>query len=238
MLTKIQSRASASRPPGEECAPVAIGKPVPPLSMQGTGAIGARFLSQLTLLVCLFGVLTNSILPSKAAVGGQTVDEYKLKAVYLFNFGVFTEWPREKAAHPDESFVVGVIGNNGVAAELERFVAEKRQVGGRKLLVRRLRANADFSECHILFVGSDIEPGAVLTNLKTAGKKSEGILTVGESEKFIERGGMVNFVFVKDNLRYELSPSVAEQAGLKVSAQLLRAALKVNASPAEKGGLR
>jgi hypothetical protein len=47
------------------------------------------------------------------------------------------------------------------------------------------------------------------------------VLTVGESEGFLERGGMINFVVKGKNVRLEINLVAAEAAGLKISSRLL-----------------
>lgn len=185
---------------------------------------GLRF-SRIVAAVSFLAILLFSAAWSAAAE--FRAKESEIKAAYLFNFGIFTQWPLGKAESTNAPFVIGVMGNNTVATELDKIAAQARQIGGRKLVIHRLKPDADLSDCHILFIGSDVEFGPVLAGLKAAGKKAEGILTVGETEKFVERGGMINFVLVRENVKYEVNPSMAEKADLRVSAQLLRAALKI-----------
>src|SRR2546429_1250447 len=50
------------------------------------------------------------------------VSEYQLKAVFLFNFAQFVEWP--PAALPGDSapFVIGVLGKDPFGADLDDIV--------------------------------------------------------------------------------------------------------------------
>jgi hypothetical protein len=54
-----------------------------------------------------------------------------------------------------------------------------------------------------------------------------GILTVGDTEGFAMRGGAINFTVQARKVRFEINPAVTEQAGLKVSSQLLKLATLV-----------
>ena len=47
------------------------------------------------------------------------------------------------------------------------------------------------------------------------------VLTVGETVQFLRDGGMVRFYIENNKVRFEISQKNAEQAGLKVSSQLL-----------------
>ena len=47
------------------------------------------------------------------------------------------------------------------------------------------------------------------------------VLTVGEMERFIPSGGIINFVIERNKVRFEINPNGAERARLKLSSQLL-----------------
>jgi hypothetical protein len=59
------------------------------------------------------------------------------------------------------------------------------------------------------------------------------ILTVGESDDFLDQGGMFNLFFEDKQLRFEVNQTPAENAKLTVSSKLLRLAKK-----ARKGGAK
>jgi hypothetical protein len=53
------------------------------------------------------------------------------------------------------------------------------------------------------------------------------ILTVGQSEQFTALDGMITFRMEADKVRFEINQDSAEQAGIKISAQLLKLATVV-----------
>ena len=70
----------------------------------------------------------------------------------------------------------------------------------------------------MLFISSSQESRLpqVMQNLH-----GSSVLTVGEMERFIPSGGIINFVIERNKVRFEISPSGAERARLKLSSQLL-----------------
>ncbi len=38
--------------------------------------------------------------------------EYQVKAVFLFNFGQFVEWPKDAFDTPQAPFVIGILGDD------------------------------------------------------------------------------------------------------------------------------
>src|SRR2546423_1625449 len=50
------------------------------------------------------------------------VSEYQLKAVFLFNFAQFVEWPPAALPRENAPFVIGVLGKDPFGAELDEVV--------------------------------------------------------------------------------------------------------------------
>src|SRR6185369_4048979 len=88
------------------------------------------------------------------AQGGwaQPVPETSVKAALLYKFASYVEWPPEAFASPDTPFVIGVIGADELAGELEQLV-RSRTVNNRRIMVRRVKEGEMLAGIHMLFVG-------------------------------------------------------------------------------------
>ncbi len=91
--------------------------------------------------------------PQAALTQIDKASEVQVKAAYLYQFGGFVEWPPGAFAAADSPFHIGVIGADAIADELEQVVAT-RQVQGRQVAVRRLRAGEPLAGLQVLFVGA------------------------------------------------------------------------------------
>ena len=60
------------------------------------------------------------------------------------------------------------------------------------------------------------------------------ILTVGETPRFIEQGGIVNFFLENGKVRFEINRSAAERSGLRISSRLLQLAKIVDPGAEER----
>ncbi len=80
----------------------------------------------------------------------------------------------------------------------------------------------DIAGCHILFVGHSANDR--FQDLSGAISKLP-ILTVSDLNGFEERSGMINFKNVKNRMRFAINLKAAQQAGLKISSQLLKLAI-------------
>lgn len=197
---------------------IANREPTGPTALH-SGAVGRslrapRFAASLALIAVL------AALGSSAQAQETAPDEYSVKAVFLFSFGKFVEWPPAGG----NEFVIGVIGSDPFGAVLDE-IAAKKTVQGKKLVIRRFATDEEFQPpCQILFVaGRDIPAARVAALGKAAGP---GVLLVGESPRFIEEGGAVNFFLDGNRVRFEINADAARRAGLRMDARLLNLAAR------------
>jgi len=148
------------------------------------------------------------------------VEEYELKAVFLFNFARFVDWPAESFAAPASPLVIGILGEDPFGPGLDAVLANE-DVGNRKLSVRRFASLDQLEPCHILFV-SPSEAGRLDQVIARLGKRST--LTVGDTKEFTARSGMIGFETVHNRLRLRINLAAARAARLTISSQLLRQA--------------
>jgi hypothetical protein len=151
--------------------------------------------------------------------------EYDLKAVFLFHFTQFVSWPEETFARPDEPFAIGILGTDPFGPVLADVIRGE-SVGAHPLVVRPVRTLEAARRCQILYVAPNGEPLLDLRQLRDA-----PVLTVGESDAFYEKGGMVQFVTTRRHLRLKINLAGVRAHELTVSAKLLRVAEVSDSGP-------
>jgi hypothetical protein len=146
--------------------------------------------------------------------------EYQVKAIFLFNFSQFVDWPPAAFADDRSPLVIGVLGSDPFGTTLDEIVRGET-VNGRPLAVRRYEAVEQIEACHILFIGrsQDRQLDAVLAALK-----ERNVLTVGDFAGFARRGGIIRFVTVGNKIRLRVNLAAAQDAKLTISSKLLRPA--------------
>jgi hypothetical protein len=164
------------------------------------------------------------------AQGDQTdlqIAEYRVKAAFLYKFASYVEWPAQVFDRPSSPFVIGVSGADMLGEELGQVVVG-HSIGGRPVLIRKLRRGDPIDGYHILFVGGTDggRPAEVL-----ASAKGKPVLTVTESADTFALGSIINFVIVDDKVRFDVALREAELCNLRVSARLLSVARKVVGGP-------
>ena len=161
------------------------------------------------------------LLLAATASPAQTVPtkEYQVKAVFLYNFAQFVEWPTNAFSDPHAPLVIGILGDDPFGPFLDDTVRGEA-VSDHPLVVRRYHDIDEIKDCHILFI-SRSEAGAFGQIL--AGLQGRNLLTVGDSPGFAKLGGVVRFVTDK-TIKLRINLDAAKAADLTISSKLLRPA--------------
>lgn len=152
-----------------------------------------------------------------AGADAAPVGEYQLKAVFLFNFSKFVEWPPQAFANPRDPFAICVLGDNPFGAALDDAVRGK-MVADRPIAIRLVSSSEQARTCQILFVSATERKRVhgILEALRNC-----SVLTVGDTEDFIANGGIVRFRMKDARVRIEIDADAAGRANLRISSRLL-----------------
>ncbi|MBI5633666.1 MAG: YfiR family protein [Nitrospirae bacterium] len=188
----------------------------------GNFALLAVLLSLLVTVVCAAPLQRVSYAQQ------QAVKEYELKAVYLYNFLQFVQWPDSKSVvSKDGTMVIGIVGESPFGTALEDLQSDIQKSGMKPVRIVHYgdyEADMDLTTCNLLFVSSS-EKG----NFRkiVAGLGNAPVLTVADSENFLLSGGMINLVRSGGKIRWSINRTAADRAGLRFSSQLLSIAVKI-----------
>jgi hypothetical protein len=176
----------------------------------------SRIVTGVCITMCGFLLLNGPAVAAQAAPSR----EYQVKAVFLFNFTQFVEWPAAAFPGPNAPLVIGVLGNDPFGPYLDETVRGER-VAERPLEVRRYRRVEDIETCHVLFISrsENSHLDQILSSLR-----DRTILLVGDADDFVQRGGMIRLGAAQRNVRLIINVDAARRANLTISSKLLRAA--------------
>ncbi len=182
-----------------------------------------QFATRILMLAC-------AAMFSFAAVRGAdapALSETQVKALFLFNFTKYVEWPESAFASPTAPLTIGLFGDTELAEPLRTLVAGKT-VNGHPIVIEDKMTAARATNCHILFLSKTRENDQAALLLLLRGRP---VLAVGEQEKFTRQGGVVNFGWRDNKVRLEINQAMAEETRLKLSAKLLGVADVVQYKP-------
>lgn len=148
--------------------------------------------------------------------GAQEIEEYQLKAAYLYNFAKFVDWPAHAFAGASSPIAICILREDPFGGALEEVIRDKTAAG--RPLVARTIDDLPARGCHILFIASR-EWKRSRPGLRPM--PGIAILTVGETAGFTAAGGMVSFKLDGGRVRFEINLEAARQASLQISSKLL-----------------
>jgi len=183
-----------------------------------TGGWQACLRAFLPLIVSL-GLILGT--PSTMAQEG-VASESQMKAAFLVNFPKYVDWPAAAFSQANSPVVVAIFGDEEVVREFYQMIEGGRTINGHPVVLKRITAEEEIgSDCQILFVGASQRQRipAILEKLKSA-----SVLTVSESDNFLEKGGVVNLIRKDQNIRLGVNLAAARQAHLRISSSLLSVA--------------
>jgi hypothetical protein len=181
-------------------------------------------LRSLFTLACA-GALIPTVGPGLAAEPAPT--EYQLKAVFLFNFAQFVEWPRDAFASPDTPLSICVLGNDPFGSNLDDAVRGE-SAAGRRLVVERHAGAASVGSCHILFVPAS--KSREIDDLIARSKDNRTLLVTDGPQQ----GAMIGFVKERNRIRLRVNLAAVNAAQLTISSKLLRIAEIVGPRPEKR----
>jgi hypothetical protein len=169
-------------------------------------------------ILVLAAFLAASLRGSLHAADEKDVSlEDKTKAVFIYNFTRYIEWPE---ADSSDDFIIGVVGESRVIEPL-RQIQRIKKVGRRPIQVAVFDSTENVGDCEILFI-SGSENDRLAEVLKAVPGK--GVLTVGDSKGYAHRGVAVNFIVVQGKIKFEVNKDALDRTDLRVSSHLLKLA--------------
>ncbi len=183
-----------------------------------TAAIFRLLVSKWNFAVLLFSLCT---VWGDLTVSAANTSEYKVKAAFVLNFALFTEWPEQSFSSETAPIIVCVLGDRALTQAFESINGKK--VGKRILQVTTTPPHDARSSCHIIFFGKNVYTKIVLRTLTSVRKNP--VLTIGEKDTFIDLGGAIHFFMKKGRLRFGVNTTVIEEQNLRLSSRLLKIAV-------------
>jgi hypothetical protein len=160
---------------------------------------------------------------SMVMAGAQdTTGEYQLKAALLARFPRFVQWP-DTALNASTALSVCVVRPNPFGKILAQLLAGET-AQGHSISWREIGGSDDIDRCHVLFISAQSARDE-RTLLARAGNVP--VLTVGETQTFLDHDGIIALRVDDRRVRFDVNIAAANRAGLRLSSQLLRLAVRV-----------
>jgi|GEM_PF-1352622 serine phosphatase RsbU (regulator of sigma subunit) len=152
----------------------------------------------------------------------QTAEKKEIgekKALFIYNFSKYIEWPNIKTL---KEFKIGVMGDdyNYIFNGLEKIASEKN-VNDIPLKIVRVNYDTKLDELQVLYF-DDAEKYPI-KDIQKKIKKAPVLLV---SEHYPYGQSMINFIMVNDKIEFELNEDKCNAVGLKVNIAIKTIAIK------------
>lgn len=149
------------------------------------------------------------------SLGGITkAQDEKFKALFMYNFTKYIEYPTSKQTG---NFVIAVVGDSPIIGELQT-IAERKTVGQQKIEVKRVAATDDLTKCHIVFVPEPKSAEAANIASKIAGK---GVVLITDKPGLAKTISGINYISTAGKQSFEINPTHLKTQGVNVASSLL-----------------
>ncbi len=166
------------------------------------------------LLLCFS--LACSLLHAACTFAGDLLPEYTVKAGYLYNFAMLTEWPADAMG---ENLELCFIGDDAFSSALGAL--QGKTVNNRQINIRSLARPGEVRGCHVLFIAEVTRAEFAQLKREIAG---QAILTITDNASLAKSGVAIFLRPEQQRLVFEIDLGVAKAANLNISARLLRLA--------------
>ncbi|MBL4623610.1 MAG: YfiR family protein [Flavobacteriales bacterium] len=169
----------------------------------------------------LVGLLTSAGTSYKSAEKQNYDTNAKMKAVFVYNFTRYIEWPEE---YKQGNFVIGLLGETPITAEIDKVAATKKAVN-QTIEIKKFNSLSDISECHILYVASSNSGDLSAALQKTKGRST---LVITEQDGLAVKGAGISFKVVNNRQKFEINKRNIENRKMIVGSALLSLAIVVD----------
>ena len=148
----------------------------------------------------------------------QGASEYRVKAAFLYNFALYTEWP--DGVGP--TINVCLHGGDPFGADIDAL--KDKKVGDRRLAVLRNVPLGALTSCQVVFV----TPAATAALPRVVERlRDQPALVVADTPGGARAGAALNLPIADGRVAFEANVAAAQSAHLKLSSRLLRLAVEV-----------
>jgi hypothetical protein len=145
----------------------------------------------------------------------------KIKAIYIYNFTKYIEWP---TTYREGNFVIAIVGSNSALLNELSKMANSKTVGNQKFEIRNISSCNIADKYNIVYVSSDNSGQLTDVINKVKGKST---LIVTDKPGLAKQGSGINFFIDGSKQKIELNKANIEKYKLKVASTLVEMAIAV-----------
>ncbi|MCW3788327.1 YfiR family protein [Plebeiibacterium sediminum] len=157
------------------------------------------------------------MIASSLSMHGQNA---MFKALFMFNFAKYIEWPDQT---DQKEFIIGVLGNDEIVSELNKL-ASARKINNKTIVIKNVKDVKDATDSNIFFIPTS--KSSNINNVKTyfANKPT---LIICEDQDACFNGAGINYTMQGGKMKYEISRQNISCHNLNVDQKLIALGIEI-----------
>lgn len=157
------------------------------------------------------------MIASSLSMHGQNA---MFKALFMFNFAKYIEWPDQTN---QKEFIIGVLGNDEIVSELNKL-AIARKINNKTIVIKNVKDVKDATDSNIFFIPTS--KSSNINSVKTyfANKPT---LIICEDENACSNGAGINYTTQGGKMKYEISKQNISCHNLNVDQKLIALGIEI-----------
>ncbi len=147
--------------------------------------------------------------------------ESMFKALFMFNFGKYIEWPVQTS---NNNFVIGIYGKDEITSELQKL-ASARKINNKTIVVKTVYSPSDAADANIFFV-PETEHGNLDSVIAFFDQKPT--LIISEKNGSCKHGSAINYVTQNGKMKYEVCKRNITTHHLNIDQKLIALGIEIN----------
>lgn len=160
-------------------------------------------------------IASLAALPWGQGCQADPAPEYKLKAAFIYNFILLTEWPKTD----NDSLRLCIVGKSDIDDAINDI--DGTEANKRFIKIVHLQSFSNIDACEVLYLG-DTYPADIKNILNKLG--SSPVLTISDNFNLAKSGVMINMFPENRRLVFNVNLESAKHARLILSSRLIRLA--------------
>ena len=147
-------------------------------------------------------------------LNNATAQNEKFKALFMYNFTKYLEWPE---GDRQGDFIITVLGDSKIVDEI-KIIGQKKKVGFQPIVVKRVSSPDQIQKCHMVYITAN-KSGQI--NAVKARMSTSSTVIIADDPGAINKGAGINYVVQGGRPIFEISKTNVEQHNVKVGSDLL-----------------
>ena len=149
-----------------------------------------------------------------------TGQQSMFKALFMFNFAKYIEWPNHSSQN---EFIIGVYGHDDIVPELKKLASTKK-INNKPIVVKSVKSPSEASNAQLFFIPESKSGNIGEVSSFFSGKNT---LIVSEKKGGCAEGSAINYILQGGKMKYEICRGNIESHQLKVDQKLISLGIEV-----------